>query len=299
VDSQEPDSGPEKHAVVKDKSLENESVEAKKTTPVTESRVSTSRPTRFDSALDQFLPASLPDAARDLGGIPDISPASSGYGRHDPDIVISAPPEYNLPSYRLNLKPPRPKTGPTVLIRPPKGSLLPPITTRWPTLEKHHIPEFPQPRADPWRPAERPRTPGRRYRSYYWPPPNGDPRHPDSFLAMPVTKNLCGVPHSSHQGFWYLPMTNELPSIDAVLEHGRSRPVRQNPPQSMSQCLHLASLSEDMFPGFLRPWAHRFLQTAAVTRQNTAKPRESAREYLVDQVALTARPQTRRGVVRF
>jgi hypothetical protein len=177
----------------------------------------------------------------DLAGPVGISPATSEYGAQSPDIVISAPPEYGLPSYRLNLKPPRPRTGQAVLIRPPKGSLLPPIRIRHRRPKEHYVPEFPEPRSDSWRPAERPQKPTRRHRSYYWPPPNGDPLHQDSFLAMPLSKDSSGAPHTSQQGFWFLPTTKELPSIDSVLDHGRSKPVWQVFSTPSSSCLHLVA----------------------------------------------------------
>lgn len=105
-----------------------------------------------------------------------------------PDIVINAPPEDDLPSYRVDLQPPTQRKGPHVLVRPPEGSLLPSIWVRYPGPVEEAPPEFPVPHEYRWRPAMEPPRPQRDLGTWFWPPPTGDPRHSDSLLNIPTTK---------------------------------------------------------------------------------------------------------------
>jgi hypothetical protein len=151
-----------------------------------------------------------------------------------PSIVITAPPEADLPSYRVSLEASTPRLGPSVVITPPRGSLLPPFQIRHRLPTEHYAPEFPTPSREQWRPAEAPQRPRRGLRSYFWPPPNGDQTHPDSLLSMPVFKIPAKKPHhmypnppsdGSRPAFWFIPIARELPSIRTMLEHGEKKPV--------------------------------------------------------------------------
>ncbi|OIW30604.1 hypothetical protein CONLIGDRAFT_700143 [Coniochaeta ligniaria NRRL 30616] len=146
-----------------------------------------------------------------------------------PDILINAPPEDDLPAYRVDLKPRQQRTGQSVLLHPPEDSMLPSI--RWRHLEpiddEDYIPEFPEPLTDPWRPPEAPPKPTKPLGTYFWPPPNGDPRHRDSFLALAFPRNSKGKTQGTLRHFWFYPVTKELPSIGSVLEDGQIWPPRR------------------------------------------------------------------------
>lgn len=164
-------------------------------------------------------------------------------GPQRPNIIIHAPAEDGVPPYRVEFERRR-RHGQSVLVHPPEGSLLPSIRTRYIKTqdEEDYIHEWPIPVWERWRPPAKPDKPTRPLKSFFWPPPTGDPDHPASLLTMHLPHREPGPPRvaEGNEGTgWYRkplrpvfsPVNRALPTIDTVLEEGLTMPVCQISPQ--------------------------------------------------------------------